>query len=90
MWAGFFCRQDVSISIFGRTKEFSEVRGTSLMYNFGVRSRCLDVIYAVRPPNGSPVQEQSDLGPHCFVFEASNSFIDDKKHTFVIMLFKGY
>ena len=55
MWAGFFCRQDVSISIFGRTKEFSEVRGTSLMCNFGVRSRFLDVIYGVRPPNGSPV-----------------------------------
>ena len=51
---GFFCRQDVSISIFGRTKEFSEVRGTSLMCNFGVRSRFLDVIYGVRPPNGSP------------------------------------
>ena len=50
----FFCRQDVSISIFGRTKEFSEVRGTSLMCNFGVRSRFLDVIYGVRPPNGSP------------------------------------
>ena len=55
MWAGFICRQDVSISIFGRTKEFSEVRGTSLMCNFGVRSRFLDVIYGVRPPNGSPV-----------------------------------
>ena len=55
MWAGFFCRQDVSISIFGRTKEFSEVRGTSVMCNFGVRSRFLDVIYGVRPPNGSPV-----------------------------------
>ena len=54
MWAGFFSRQDVSISIFGRTKEFSEVRGTSLMCNFGVRSRFLDVIYGVRPPNGSP------------------------------------
>ena len=51
---GFFCRQDVSISIFDRTKEFSEVRGTSLMCNFGVRSRFLDVIYGVRPPNGSP------------------------------------
>ena len=54
---GFFSRQDVSISIFGRTKEFSEVRGTSLMCNFGVRSRFLDVIYGVRPPNGSPVGE---------------------------------
>ena len=54
MWAGFFCQQDVSISIFGRTKEFSEVHGTSLMCNFGVRSRILDVIYGVRPPNGSP------------------------------------
>ena len=54
MWAGFFCRQDVSISIFGRSKEFSEVRGTSLMCNFGVHSRFLDVIYGVRPPNGSP------------------------------------
>ena len=50
----FFCRQDVSISIFGRTKEFSEVRGMSLMCNFGVRSRFSDVIYGVRPPNGSP------------------------------------
>ena len=58
MWAGFFCRQDVSISIFGRTKEFSEVRGTSLTCNFGVRSRFLDVIYGVRPPNGSPGQVQ--------------------------------
>ena len=47
---GFFCRQDVSIS----TKEFSEVCGTSLMCNFGVHSRFLDVIYGVRPPNGSP------------------------------------
>ena len=56
MWAGFFCRLDVSISIFGRTKEFSEVRGTSLMCNFGVRSRFLDVIYDVRPPNGSPAR----------------------------------
>ena len=54
MWAGFFCRQDVSISIFGRTKDFSEVRSTSLMCNFGVRSRFLDVIYDVRPSNGSP------------------------------------
>ena len=54
MWVGFFCRQDVSITIFGRTKEFSEVRGTSLMCNFGVRSRFSDVIYGVRPPNGSP------------------------------------
>ena len=26
----------------------------SLMCNFGVRSRFLDVIYGVRPPNGSP------------------------------------
>ena len=50
----FFCRQDVSISVFGRTKEFSEVRGTSLMCNFGVRSRFLDVIYGERLPNGSP------------------------------------
>ena len=56
MWVGFFCRQGVSITIFGRTKEFSEVRGTSLMCNFGVRSRFLDVIYGVRPPNGSPVK----------------------------------
>ena len=54
MWAGFFCRLDVSITIFGRTKEFSEFRGTSLMCNFGLRSRFLDVIYGVRPPNGSP------------------------------------
>ena len=42
------------MSIFGRTKEFSEVRGTSQMCNFGVRSRFLDVIYGVRPPNGGP------------------------------------
>ena len=61
MWAGFFCRQDVSISIFGRTKEFAEVRGTSLMCNFGVRSRFLDVIYGVRPPNGSPGSLQRTL-----------------------------
>ena len=44
----------VSITIFGRTKEFSEVGGTSLMYNFGVHSQFWDVIYGVRPPNGSP------------------------------------
>ena len=43
-----------SITIFGRTKEFAEVRRMSLMCNFGVRSRYLDVIYGVRPPNGSP------------------------------------
>ena len=78
MLAGFFCRQDVSISIFGRTKEFSEVRGTSLMCNFGVRSRFLDVIYSVRPPNGSPGQtlwtwirlllgEQFNPDPHCLL-----------------------
>ena len=60
MWAGFFCRQDLSIYIFGRTKEFSEVHGTSLMCNFGVRSRFFDVIYGVRPPNGSP-GERADL-----------------------------
>ena len=53
----FFCRQDVSITIFGRTKEFSEVRSTSLMCNFGVRSRFSDVIYVVRPPNGSPADQ---------------------------------
>ena len=51
----FYCRQDVSITIFSRTKEFSEVRGMSLMCNFGVRSRFWDVIYGVCPPNGSPV-----------------------------------
>ena len=62
MWAGFFCRQDVSISIFGCTKEFSEVRGTSSMCNFGVRSRFLDVIYGVRPPNGSPVGQAPGVG----------------------------
>ena len=61
MWAGFFCRQDISITFFGRTKEFSEVRGTSLMCNLGVRSRFLDVIYGVRPPNGSPELELEDL-----------------------------
>ena len=65
MWAGFFCRQDVSITIFGRTKEFSEVRGTSLMCNFGVRSRFLDVIYGVRPPNGSPESEATHLDLQC-------------------------
>ena len=56
MWAGFFCRQDVSIFIFGRNKEFSEVHGTSLMCNFGVSSRFWDVIqvYGIRPPYGSP------------------------------------
>ena len=64
MWAGFFfCRQDFSISIFGRTKEFSEVRDTSLMCNFGIRSQFLDVIYGVRPPNGSP-GEDLDEKPH--------------------------
>ena len=26
------------------------------MFNFGVRSQFLDVIYSVRPPNGSPVE----------------------------------
>ena len=46
------------MTIFGRTKEFSEVRGMSLMCNFGVRSRFLDVIYGVRPPNGSPVYKE--------------------------------
>ena len=50
----FFCRQHISITIFGCTKEFSEVRGTSLMCNYGVRSRFLDVIYGLRTPNGSP------------------------------------
>ena len=62
MWAGFFCRQDVSISIFGHTKESSEVRGTTLMCNFGVRSRFLDVIYGVRPPNGSPANVRPNWG----------------------------
>ena len=51
------------MSIFGRTKEFSEVRGTSLMCNFGVRSRFLDVIYGVRPPNGSPGSEPKAAFP---------------------------
>ena len=69
MWAGFFCRQDVSISIFGRTKEFSEVRGTSLMCNFGVHSRFLDVIYGVRPPNGSPDYNQVVLASCCCFFK---------------------
>ena len=49
-----FCRQDVSISNFGRTKKFSEVRSTSLMCNFDICSRFWDVIYGVRPPNVSP------------------------------------
>ena len=31
------------------------------MCNFGVRSRFLDVIYGVRPPNGSPVPQLSNL-----------------------------
>ena len=51
---GFFCRQDVSISIFGCTEKFSEVRSTSLMCNFDICSRFWDVIYGVRPPNVSP------------------------------------
>ena len=51
---GFFLPTGRLDILFGRTKEFSEVRGTSLMCNFGVRSRFLDVIYDVRPPNGSP------------------------------------
>ena len=53
----FFCRQDLSIFIFGRTKELSEVLSMSLMCNFGVRWRFLDVIYDVHPPNGSPVRK---------------------------------
>ena len=56
MWAFFFCRQDVSITFFGRTKEFSKVCGTSLMCDFGVRSQFLYVIYGVRLPNGSPAK----------------------------------
>ena len=63
MWAGFICRQDVSITIFGRTKEFSEVRSTSLMCNFGVPSRFLDVIYGARPPNGSPDDKHTYFNP---------------------------
>ena len=54
VYSGFFCRQDVWISIFGRTKKFSEVRSMSLMCNFGICSRFWDVIYGLRPPNGSP------------------------------------
>ena len=57
--------EDVSISIFGRTKEFSEVRGTSLMCNFGVRSRFLDVIYGVHPPNGSPAFKSRERTHTC-------------------------
>ena len=64
----FFCRQDVSISTFGRPKEFSEVYGTSLMCNFGVHSRFLGVIYGVRPPNGSPVIETVLLSTHNICF----------------------
>ena len=52
---GFFLQTGRLDTHYGRTKEFSEVRGTSLTCNFGVRSRFLDVIYGLRPPNGSPV-----------------------------------
>ena len=37
------------------------------------------------------LQEQSDLGPHCLIYEALNSLVDDKNIvciTFVIMRFK--
>ena len=74
MWAGFFCRQDVSITILGRTKEFSEVRGTSLMCNFGVRSRFLDVIYGVRLPNGSP-EKISDAINYWRLFPSNKLFL---------------
>ena len=46
---------DVSGIDFGRTKEISEVRGTSLKFNLEVRWQSQGVIYAVRPLNGSPV-----------------------------------
>ena len=59
MWAGFFCRLDVLIHIFGCSKEFPEVRGASLMCNFGVRSRFWDVICGIRLPKGSPESMQS-------------------------------
>ena len=45
---------DVSGIDFGRTKEFSEVRGTSLKFNLDVRWQSQGVIYVVRPLNGSP------------------------------------
>ena len=34
-------------------------------------------------------QEQSDLGPNCFVYEASNILGGDRNIHFVIMCFKG-
>ena len=45
---------DVSGIDLGRTKEISEVRGTSLKFNLDVRWQSQGVIYAVRPLNGSP------------------------------------
>ena len=45
---------DVSGIDFGRTKEISEVCGTSLKFNLDVRWQSQGVIYAVRPLNGSP------------------------------------
>ena len=67
---------DVSGIDFGRTKEISEVRGTSLKFNLDVRWQSQGVIYVVRPLNGSPgkantvnfdqtAQGQCDLGLHC-------------------------
>ena len=49
---------DVSGIDFGRTKEISEVRGTSLKFNLDVRWQSLGVIYVVRPLNGSPVNKK--------------------------------
>ena len=47
---------DVSGIDFGRTKEISEVCGTSLKFNLDVRWQSQGVIYVVRPLNGSPVE----------------------------------
>ena len=41
------------------------------MCNFGVRSRFLDVIYGVRPPNGSP--ESSYLSIFLFILQVMTS-----------------
>ena len=43
---------------FGRTKEISEVRGTSLKFNLAVRWQIQGVIYVVDPLKGSPEKLQ--------------------------------
>ena len=62
---------DVSGIDFGRTKEISEVRGTSLKFNLDVRWQSQGVIYAVRPLNGSPVLKCTCMYLHtklyCFI-----------------------